>query len=131
MPFSYSLDIAWQQRIQSFTDTVINDPTRGGVDGPDKNLVEALRSLEKTGISDRLQDWLIEADPFKQNHDEGAIAARGEKLLTSIETSAERFRRPVHHPLFMYWSHLKLQSFSQYRAPEEEREPRLPLRSTS
>jgi hypothetical protein len=85
-PFSYSLDIAWQQRIQSFTDTVINDPTRGGVEGPDKNLVEALRKLERTGISDRLQDWLIEADPFKKNHDEAAIAARGEKLLTSIET---------------------------------------------
>src|SRR5215471_6051931 len=79
IPFSYSLDIAWQQRIQSFTDTVINDPTRGRVD-VDRNLVEALRNLERTGISDRLQEWLIEADPFKQNHDEGAIAARGEKL---------------------------------------------------
>ena len=88
-PISYSLDVAWQQRLQSFTDTVVNDPTRGAAGGPDKLLLKALGNLERTKIDQRLTDWLVEADPFKERSDPNAIAERGAKLLESLESCFE------------------------------------------
>ena len=89
VPLSYSVDVAWQRRMQSFNDTVINDPTRGALEPPDKLLLKAINRLEKTNIEQNLQDWLLEADPFKERTDPNAIAARGAKLLESLETCFE------------------------------------------
>lgn len=88
-PVSFSLDIAWQQRLQSFTDSVVNDPTRGAAEGPDKLLLRALDKLAGTKIDQRLTDWLVVADPFEEKPDPNAIAERGAKLLESLESCFE------------------------------------------
>jgi hypothetical protein len=87
-PLPYSIDFVWEQRIQALA----NDPTRGFAD--QSLLKKAVEKLGETKIHERLQEWLVEADPFKERADEGAIARRGERLLESIENcftiSAER-----------------------------------------
>ncbi|MFO1037511.1 MAG: hypothetical protein U1E45_11745 [Geminicoccaceae bacterium] len=88
-PISYSLDAAWQQRVQSFRDAVVNDPTRGRNEGPDKALLKTLDAIRETKIESRLADWLVEADPFKERSDPNAIAERGGKLLDALRESFE------------------------------------------
>ena len=87
LPLSYSLDVTWRQRMQSFNDTVIHDPKLGRVDGPNKELVNAFDSINKTGLEQRLNDWLVEADPFKERSDLEAIAERGARVLEAIQSS--------------------------------------------
>jgi hypothetical protein len=81
----YSLDVVWQQRIQA----VVNDPTRGSADPENELLRKALDKLGGTKIDQRLRDWLVEADPFRQKFDEGAIAKRGTELLESLKMCFE------------------------------------------
>lgn len=86
-PLSYSLDVAWRQRMQRFTDTVIRDPRIAP--GPKEILVNAADGINNTGLDQALKEWLIAADPFKEGSSERAICEGGEKLLKAIQSSFE------------------------------------------
>jgi hypothetical protein len=82
-PLSYSLDVAWRQRMQS----LIDDPRTKieSMYGP----MDEVNGINETGLDQALKDWLIEADPFKERPDEGAIFDRGQRLLEAIQSSFE------------------------------------------
>jgi hypothetical protein len=82
-PFQYSLDVAWKMHINQFRDIW----TASADLGAERQRTEAMAMagrLEGENLSGLLKDWLVAADPFRENPDKKAIERRGDALLTGL-----------------------------------------------